>query len=262
MQQSFLLIFISSNSCSCFVSCCFNVSTDCFSNPSWLFNEAIVINFVCNVLFTTLTSFSNDEIVLFNSIVERYADEINIKAYEATLDVGFNNHGCRNLLMLESTTHWNMLMDIDVYMEPTMVTAMVRNPLKEENIYVFKVAFDHPDDPNDYDHVDPKKILKFISHPNTWLITKPAFWSGGGYDIEFTGMRHGDAEFFLSLDRDKYDHVVFHPEDKVKHEIHVRNPNRNRSYLNQATEHVKNLGRTVDFVKKRNEDKIQLIEEN
>ena len=60
---------------------------------------------------------------------------------------------------------------------------------------------------------------------------------------------------FWELDRDKYDHVVFHPEDKVKHEIHVRNPNRNRSYLNQATEHVKNLGSTVDFVKKRNEDK-------
>jgi hypothetical protein len=192
---------------------------------------------------------------VFESLLELYKDRLDLKGYKITADIGFNSHGARNLLMMESETHWNMLMDIDVYMEPTMVTAMVRNPLKEENIYVFKVAFDHPDDPEDYDHVDPKKILKFISHPNTWLITKPAFWSGGGYDIEFTGMRHGDAEFFLSLDRDKYDHVVFHPDDKVEHEVHVRNPNRNRSYLNQATEHVKNLGRTVDFVKKRNEDK-------
>jgi hypothetical protein len=193
-----------------------------------------------NVSLQVLNDGYNDSGV-FESLLELYKDRIDLKGYKITTDIGFNSHGARNLLMMESETHWNMLMDIDVYMDPTMVTAMVRNPLKEENIYVFKVAFDHPDDPNDYDHVDPKKILKFISHPNTWLITKPAFWSGGGYDIEFTGMRHGDAEFFLSLDRDKYDHVVFHPDDEVEHEIHVRNPNRNRSYLNQATEHVKSF---------------------
>jgi len=120
---------------------------------------------------------------VFKSLLELYKDRLNIKGYLITLDVGFNSHGARNLLMMESETHWNMLMDIDVYMEPSMVQAMIMNPLKEENIYVFKVAFDHPDDPEDYDHVDPKKILKFISHPNTWLISKPAFWSGGGYDI-------------------------------------------------------------------------------
>ena len=86
-------------------------------------------------------------------------------------------------------------------------------------------------------------------------MNKPCFWSGGGYDVEFTGMRHGDAEFFLSLDKEKYDYELFHPELKDTFDIHVRKPNRNRSYLNQATEHVKNLGRTVDFVKERNEDK-------
>ena len=190
---------------------------------------------------------------LFNSIVERYADEINIKAYEATLDVGFNNHGCRNLLMLESTTHWNMLMDIDVYLNHPLIESMITKELSEENMYVFAVKFDHPDNPADYEHVDPKKILKWKTHPNTWLITKPCFWSGGGYDIEFTGMRHGDAEFFLSLDREKYDHVIYHPDKEF--DVHVRKPNRNRSYLNQATEHVKSLDKTVDFVAKRNEDK-------
>ena len=54
---------------------------------------------------------------LFASLTEQYQDVLNIKAYEVTIDVGFNNHGCRNLLMLESETHWNMLMDIDVYLD-------------------------------------------------------------------------------------------------------------------------------------------------
>jgi len=194
---------------------------------------------------------------LFDSLVEQYKDTITLKAYKAVTDVGFNNHGCRNLLMLQSETHWNMLMDIDVYMDYSLIESMVTTKLNESNMYVFAVFFDHPDDPGDYDHVDPKKILKWISHPNTWLISKPCFWSGGGYDIEFTGMRHGDAEFFLSLDKDKYDHVVFHPDLDKDHKVHVRKPNRNRSYLNQSTEHVKSLNRTVDFVRERNEDTIR-----
>ena len=190
---------------------------------------------------------------LFESIVQGY-DDLNIKAYQATVDVGFNNHGCRNLMMMESEDHWNMLMDIDGYLNQKLLESMLTTKLNENNIYVFAVEFDHPDNPADYDHVDPKKILKWKTHPNTWLISKPCFWTGGGYDVEFTGMRHGDAEFFLSLDREKYDHVIWHPELEKEFKINVRKPNRNRSYLNQSTEHVKNLNRTVDFVAKRNDD--------
>ena len=50
---------------------------------------------------------------------------------------------------------------------------------------------------------------------------------------------------------------MFHPDLDKDHKVHVRKPNRNRSYLNQATEHVKSLNRTVDFVKERNEDTIR-----
>ena len=191
---------------------------------------------------------------LFIDICERYADVLDVSAYEVTKDLGFNSHGCRNLMMMESSTKWNMLMDIDAYLSKQTVEDMVTLRLSDKKIYVFKVTFDHEDNPHDYELWDPKDILKLIAHPNTWLITKPAFWSSGGYDIEFTGMRHGDEEFFLSLDRDKYDHVLFHPSSNTPSEMHVRRPNRNRSYLNQGTEHSGHLKRIVDFVKKRNED--------
>ena len=192
---------------------------------------------------------------LFIDICERYADILDINAYEVTKDLGFNSHGCRNLMMMESSTKWNMLMDIDTYLSKQIVENMITLRLSDKKIYVFKVTFDHDDNPNDYQLWDPKELLKLIAHPNTWLITKPAFWSGGGYDIEFTGMRHGDEEFFLSLDHDSYEHVLFHPYLSEPSEIHIRRPNRNRSYLNQGTEHSGNLTRIVDFVKKRNEDK-------
>tara|TARA_R100000008_G_C3550215_1_gene149958 strand:- start:2 stop:781 length:780 start_codon:yes stop_codon:yes gene_type:complete len=193
---------------------------------------------------------------LFESVLSGY-DDLKIKGYKATVDVGFNNHGCRNLMMMESETHWNMLMDIDVLIDTPLLDAMINTELSEKQMYLFNVEFDHPDNPEDYDDldIDPKKILKYKAHPNTWLMTKPCFWSGGGYDVEFTGMRHGDAEFFLSLDKDTYDYNLFHPDIEDRLTIHVRKPNRNRSYLNQATEHVKSLGRTVDFVRKRNDDK-------
>ena len=192
---------------------------------------------------------------LFETVCQSYPD-LNIKAYSATKDVGFNNHGCRNLMMLESETNWNMLMDIDVLLNNKLLDIMMTADLNEKMFYCFKVKFDHPDNPEDYDNldIDPKKILKYKAHPNTWLMNKPCFWTGGGYDVEFTGMRHGDAEFFMSLDKEKYDYELFHPEIDDELTIHVRKPNRNRSYLNQATEHVKTLNRTVDFVKKRNED--------
>jgi hypothetical protein len=192
---------------------------------------------------------------LFIDICERYADVLDISAYEVTKDLGFNSHGCRNLMMMESSTKWNMLMDIDTYLSKQIVENMITLRLSDKKIYVFKVTFDHDDNPNDYQLWDPKELLKLIAHPNTWLITKPAFWSGGGYDIEFTGMRHGDEEFFLSLDHDLYEHVLFHPYLSEPSEIHIRRPNRNRSYLNQGTEHSGHLTRIVDFVKKRNEDK-------
>ena len=193
---------------------------------------------------------------LFEAIVKSYP-HLNIKAYEATTDVGFNNHGARNLLMLESDTTWNMLMDIDVLLNEPIYRHMMTSKLNDKMFYCFQVDFDHPDNPEDYDNldIDPKKILKYKAHPNTWLMNKPCFWTGGGYDVEFTGMRHGDAEFFLSLDKEMYDYELFHPDIKKQMAMHVRKPNRNRSYLNQATEHVKTLTRTVDFVKKRNEDK-------
>jgi len=193
---------------------------------------------------------------LFETIVESYPN-LNIKAYEATTDVGFNNHGARNLLMLESDTTWNMLMDIDVLLNEPIYRHMMTSKLNDKMFYCFQVDFDHPDNPEDYDNldIDPKKILKYKAHPNTWLMTKPCFWTGGGYDVEFTGMRHGDAEFFLSIDKKTYDYELFHPDIEEKLSMYVRKPNRNRSYLNQATEHVKTLSRTVDFVKKRNEDK-------
>mgnify|MGYP001160995987 CR=1 FL=1 len=198
-----------------------------------------------------------DDQGLFDDILKLYSERFNTKGYAVKQDIGFNNHGCRNLGMLQSETHWNWLMDIDCYLTPELVTAVIETQLREEQYYVFKARFDHEDNPEDYDLFDPKKLLKWVCHPNVWLISKPCFWSSGGYDMEFAGMRHGDKEFWTSIDKEKYEHFLFHPELEEEFDIHVRQPNRTKSYLNQTTEHVGYLKNCVDFVAERNDDKVR-----
>ena len=86
-----------------------------------------------------------------------------MKGYKITADIGFNSHGARNLLMMESETHWNMLMDIDVLLNNKLLDVMMTAKLNENMFYCFRVKFDHPDNPEDYDNldIDPKKILKY-----------------------------------------------------------------------------------------------------
>ena len=196
-----------------------------------------------------------DDQGIFDDILEAYKSRFNLKGYVVKQDIGFNNHGCRNLAMLESKTHWNWLIDIDAFPTEHLVQSIVDTELRDDRLYVFRVHFDHTDNPDDYELFDPKKILKVIAHPNIWLITKPCFWSTGGYDMEFAGMRHGDKEFFLALDHDKYEHFLFHPDLEEEFSLHIQMPNRTKSYLNQITQHVGYLNKCVDFVKKRNDNK-------
>jgi|TARA_R110002073_G_scaffold16573_2_gene63396 hypothetical protein len=190
----------------------------------------------------------------FEDIIDAYKPGFKVSGYKVLQDLGFNNHGCRNLAMLNSTTHWNLLLDIDCFMTVDTLRSVLKTPLEEHKFYVFRVHFDHTDNPEDYDLFDPKKLLKHVCHPNIWLISKPCFWSSGGYDIEFAGCRHGDKEFWLSIDKDKYDHFLWEPNGEF-HSIHVRSPNRSKSYLNQAHEKASGLKSTMDFVVERNDNR-------
>lgn len=192
---------------------------------------------------------------IFEDICHAYKHRFKLKSYTVKQDIGFNNHGCRNLAMLQSETHWNWLIDIDVFFNEELLQAMTSTHLENNQFYVFKVRFDHYDNPEDYELFDEKKLLKWVAHPNVWLINKPCFWSTGGYDMEFAGMRHGDKEFFQAIDKKKYEHFLFHPFLEEEYDIHVQMPNRTKSYLNQITEHVGYLQKCVDFVKKRNDNK-------
>ena len=191
---------------------------------------------------------------LFEDILTSFSEELSIDGYKVTNDVGFNSHGCRNLAMIRSSYHWNLMMDIDCYLNEDIVSSIIEKELDENIFYVFKVDVTIEKAKKKYDYYDPKDLLKTVAHPNIFLINKPCFWSSGGYDPEFTGMRHGDKEFFFALDRDKYDHVLFEHDDKELI-INLKSPLRQKSYINTQTQKAPGLKNTIDYVMERNDNK-------
>ena len=85
-----------------------------------IINKNIINYFHRKKKFLITVQFINDAFNdegLFEEILNNYKGMFKFKAYNILQDIGFNNHGCRNLAMLQSETHWNLLTDIDVYFD-------------------------------------------------------------------------------------------------------------------------------------------------
>lgn len=128
-----------------------------------------------------------------------------ISLYEVTKDVGFNSHGCRNLIMKECWTYWCVLLDIDrKFIVPDLdwhnIRLLIDTGLYDDCFFSFAVHCKPSltKNKNDimYPEFDPNdQKWKKISSPNDLLINKDIFWSVGGYDEECIGFRYGDREF-------------------------------------------------------------------
>jgi hypothetical protein len=106
-----------------------------------------------------------------------------------------------------------------------------------------------------YELLCPKGIIKYKTHPNTWIMTREAFWSTGGYDIEFQGVRHGDAEFYLGIGRPGYktwDYDLLSDDDN--HRMTVKIPRRDPFYVRQERGKQKQASPIVNFIRVRNRD--------
>lgn len=113
-----------------------------------------------------------------------------IKIFRIKKDYGFNSHGCRNLIMSKTSNEWVVLLDSDrELMDPEYSFDFIkRSSLKYDHRYTF-VA--HSINPGQDIH----------ESVNDYLISKQHFFSVGGYDEEYIGMRYGDRQFFGQLSR-------------------------------------------------------------
>lgn len=109
----------------------------------------------------------------------------NIELYAVTEDVGFNNHGARNLGMKVTKSDWNFLSDIDRrYPDETFNKILDSLPtLDNKKYYRFTPMVD----------AWPHTVNDYVIHRNI-------FWETGGYDEEFVNIHWGDRLFFECLD--------------------------------------------------------------
>jgi hypothetical protein len=103
-------------------------------------------------------------------------------------DLGFNSHGCRNLIAELATCDNILFSDIDCHFSPETIAFLKRVNFNPERLYYFSfyssASFQyHP----------------WPGHPNVFAINKDKFWEAGGYDESFTGWHHGDREFIERL---------------------------------------------------------------
>ena len=109
-----------------------------------------------------------------------------IKLYRIKKDYGFNSHGCRNLIMKETSNQYTILMDIDrIFLYPEIAYDILKNKKLNTNTLYRFVA-----------HANMTEAHQSV---NDFLISKEHFFSAGGYDEEIIGERWGDREYFKQL---------------------------------------------------------------
>jgi len=112
----------------------------------------------------------------------------NFQLYRVTGDIGFNSHGCRNLIATVASSSNIMFLDIDAHL--AVKDAFSISEMEVKDNFVYKMAMSVG-----------RKQYSFPGHHNIFVINKDTFWRSGGYDESFTGYHKGDREFLSRLDR-------------------------------------------------------------
>lgn len=125
-----------------------------------------------------------------------------LKLYRVTKDYGFNSHGCRNLIMKESSNDWVILLDIDrKFLDPKFNINAIRNTKLNINFLYRFIAMTC---------YDEKIIVDSIHESvNDFLINKNYFFKAGGYDEELIGYRTGDRQYFNQLKYLGKNHIMY-----------------------------------------------------
>jgi glycosyltransferase involved in cell wall biosynthesis len=112
-----------------------------------------------------------------------------IKLYEVDEDLGFNSHGCRNLIASVASSEFILFCDIDCQFPPSDIANLKTKKFNSNSTYRFGSY-----SISSYRHSKQ-------GHVNVFVVNKEKFWEAGGYDESFTGWHYGDREFLDRLEK-------------------------------------------------------------
>lgn len=147
-----------------------------------------------------------------------------LKLYRVKEDIGFNSHGCRNLIVNQSSNDWIVLIDIDrEFMSADYAFTQIKTRnLRPDVRYLFMLHY-------------MKWGERVHSGVNDFLINKQLFNLAGGYDEEAVGVRTGDRQFFRQL-------IAAGGKEQILHDIDL-------AHTRTATLHIKNNRNIISSAK-------------
>ena len=104
--------------------------------------------------------------------------------WRCTKNLGFNGHGCRNLIAKYSLSDYIAFFDIDMQISTETVGRLITRKYSQRSFYQHDLWVKHE-----------QRGVNYPGHMNSFLIHKDLYWEAGGYDESFTGHHHGDREF-------------------------------------------------------------------
>lgn len=221
-----------------------------------LFYSAMVEKFKYKPRVIFINDGHEDGRAFFRETIKQHKSRFDVMGIDVMTDMGFNSHACRNIGVKHAKTDWVFLMDVDCFEGQGLYHYMrFVKKLDTKMFYVPKVDMEAPEEMSGYELLCKKGIVKYKTHPNTWLMTREAYWSTGGYDLEFQGVRHGDAEFFIGIGRPgwkEWDYDLVSDDDDKR--MTVKIPRRDPFYVRQERGKQKQASPIVNFIRVRNRD--------
>jgi len=114
----------------------------------------------------------------------------NFQLWKVDEDLGFNSHGCRNLIANLAESDNILFMDMDCFISPENVAFLKKVNFDSKKIYKFNLF-----------NPSSKQWSDFPGHHNVFIVNRDVFWQAGGYDESFTGYHKGDREFLRRLEK-------------------------------------------------------------
>jgi len=122
--------------------------------------------------------------------------KVSLRTYRIPKDVGWNNHGARNVGAFVARGKFLIMLDMDCVILPKMlhqIIASMKTLRVKEALYFSRVRVEK---------VKGQWLVKNLlpKSPNMFLIHRSTFWSINGYNEDLEGVYGTDAEFKRRLD--------------------------------------------------------------
>lgn len=109
-----------------------------------------------------------------------------VQLWRMGVDVRWNQDACRNVGVRESKSQWLVLTDMDHVVPDSTWRRLMEYKLNKHAVYRFA-------------RVTAPELKPYKSHPNSWAMTRNAFWTGGGYDEALAGHYGTDGDFLVRM---------------------------------------------------------------